>query len=174
MVCFFSFLGFLSLTYFSWFFLVLFYFTWYWGYYPPPSRTQWSPVCNIFTVYHRMALLEKSLFLLNFSLHQLVLVLVGPSILIPTYCPRYDPTSCQWSVETVLPSPRFHAGVTRVGGLVFIIGGFRDDDMFDRATGVTGTSSRAPSHIKMSLHKKSSLVPSGFTDGPVSAETVAL
>ena len=44
----------------------------------------------------------------------------------------------RWSVETHVPTPRFHAGVTRVGGTIFIIGGFLDDDMFDRATGVTG------------------------------------
>ena len=48
----------------------------------------------------------------------------------------------QWSVETCLPTPRFHAGVTRVGSMVFIMGGFLDDDMFDRATGVTGMRSR--------------------------------
>ena len=44
----------------------------------------------------------------------------------------------RWSVETIVPTPRFHAGVTRVGGTIYIIGGFLDDDMFDRATGVTG------------------------------------
>ena len=48
----------------------------------------------------------------------------------------------RWSVETCVPTPRFHAGVTRVGGTIFIIGGFLDDDMFDRATGVTGSASQ--------------------------------
>ena len=53
--------------------------------------------------------------------------------------PRYDMVADRWSVETNVPTPRFHAGVTRVGGTIFIIGGFLDDDMFDRATGVTGS-----------------------------------
>ena len=48
----------------------------------------------------------------------------------------------RWSVETMVPTPRFHAGVTRVGGTIYIIGGFLDDDMFDRATGVTGSEDR--------------------------------
>jgi len=50
---------------------------------------------------------------------------------------RYDVLADMWSVETSLPTPRFHAGVTKVGGKLFVIGGFLDDDMFDRATGVT-------------------------------------
>ena len=56
-----------------------------------------------------------------------------------TIASRYDMVADRWSVETIVPTPRFHAGVTRVGGTVYIIGGFLDDDMFDRATGVTGT-----------------------------------
>ena len=56
--------------------------------------------------------------------------------------PRYDMVADRWSVETSVPTPRFHAGVTRVGGTIFIIGGFLDDDMFDRATGVTGSEDR--------------------------------
>eukprot|EP00092_Neocalanus_flemingeri_P004041 GFUD01004350.1.p1 GENE.GFUD01004350.1~~GFUD01004350.1.p1 ORF type:complete len:633 (+),score=147.40 GFUD01004350.1:208-2106(+) len=50
---------------------------------------------------------------------------------------RYDVLSDRWTVETIVPTPRFHAGVTKVGGELFIIGGFLDDDMFDRASGVT-------------------------------------
>jgi len=50
---------------------------------------------------------------------------------------RYDVLADRWAVETTVPTPRFHAGVTKVGGKLFIIGGFLDDDMFDRATGVT-------------------------------------
>jgi hypothetical protein len=57
---------------------------------------------------------------------------------------RYDMTTDRWTVETALPTPRFHAGITRVGGTVYIIGGFLDDDMFDRATGVTGESPSQP------------------------------
>lgn len=48
---------------------------------------------------------------------------------------RYDLLADTWTVETNLPCPRFHAGVTKVGNKIFVIGGFRDDDMLDRATG---------------------------------------
>jgi len=48
---------------------------------------------------------------------------------------RYDILADTWTVETRLPCPRFHAGVTKVGSRIFVIGGFRDDDMLDRATG---------------------------------------
>jgi len=57
-------------------------------------------------------------------------------ILIPEV-DRYDVLADRWTVETTVPTPRFHAGVTKVGGKLFVIGGFLDDDMFDRATGVT-------------------------------------
>jgi len=50
---------------------------------------------------------------------------------------RYDPLEDRWTVETNIPTPRFHSSVTKVGGKVYIIGGFLDDDMFERATGVT-------------------------------------
>ena len=43
-----------------------------------------------------------------------------------------------WTVETSLPIPRYHAGVTKVAGKMFVIGGFLEDEMLDRATRVTG------------------------------------
>ena len=37
-------------------------------------------------------------------------------------------------METSLPTPRYHAGVTKVAGKLFIIGGFvQTDEMMDRA-----------------------------------------
>jgi len=51
---------------------------------------------------------------------------------------RYDPASDMWTVETSLPLPRYHAGVTKVAGKMFVIGGFLEsDEMMDRATRVT-------------------------------------
>ncbi|XP_023326536.1 kelch-like protein 34 [Eurytemora carolleeae] len=47
---------------------------------------------------------------------------------------KYNLASDTWSVETVLPSPRYNAGVTTVGGKIYIIGGFTDQDMLDRGT----------------------------------------
>jgi len=47
---------------------------------------------------------------------------------------RYDMKSDTWSVETVLTTPRYNAGVTLVNGKIYIIGGFLDQEMMDRAT----------------------------------------
>ena len=51
---------------------------------------------------------------------------------------RYDVSADIWTVETVLPKPRYHAAVTKVAGKIFVIGGFLDDEMIDRAIRVTG------------------------------------
>ena len=51
---------------------------------------------------------------------------------------RYDMMADIWTVETSLPIPRYHAGVTKVAGKMFVIGGFLEDEMLDRATRVTG------------------------------------
>ena len=51
---------------------------------------------------------------------------------------RYDLLADLWTVETLLPTPRYHAGVTKVAGKIFVIGGFLDDEMIDRAIKVTG------------------------------------
>ena len=53
---------------------------------------------------------------------------------------RYDVLADIWTVETILPKPRYHCGVTKVAGKIFIIGGFLDDEMIDRAIRVTGES----------------------------------
>ena len=50
--------------------------------------------------------------------------------------------SDMWTVETSLPTPRYHAGVTKVAGKMFIIGGFLEDQMLDRATLGTRDSTR--------------------------------
>jgi len=50
---------------------------------------------------------------------------------------RYDVSADIWTVETILPKPRYHCGVTKVAGKLFIIGGFLDDEMIDRAIRVT-------------------------------------
>ena len=51
---------------------------------------------------------------------------------------RYDMETDRWTVETGLPIPRYHAGVTKVAGKMFVIGGFLEDQMMDRSTRVTG------------------------------------
>ena len=51
---------------------------------------------------------------------------------------RYDRQADIWTVETLLPTPRYHAGLTKVAGKIFVIGGFLDDEMIDRAIKVTG------------------------------------
>ena len=51
---------------------------------------------------------------------------------------RYDLQADIWTVETLLPTPRYHAGLTKVAGKIFVIGGFLDDEMIDRAIKVTG------------------------------------
>lgn len=48
---------------------------------------------------------------------------------------RYDLTTDSWSVEAVLPAPRYNAGVTLVGSKIYMIGGFVDEDQVDRGTG---------------------------------------
>ena len=47
---------------------------------------------------------------------------------------RYDILGDIWTVETVLPSLRYNAGVTLVGGKIFVIGGFVDAELMDRGT----------------------------------------
>ncbi len=48
----------------------------------------------------------------------------------------YDPESNGWTVETAVPTPRYHAGITLVGERLFVVGGLRDSGGFsDRATG---------------------------------------
>jgi len=48
---------------------------------------------------------------------------------------RYDLVTGSWSVEAVLPSPRYNAGITLVGSKIYVIGGFADEDQVDRGTG---------------------------------------
>ena len=49
---------------------------------------------------------------------------------------KYDTTADSWSVETVVPTPRYHAGVALVNNKIYIVGGFLSDSTFDRATGI--------------------------------------
>ncbi len=43
----------------------------------------------------------------------------------------YDLASDTWTVETRLPTPRYHAGMAIVGDRLYVIGGFRSDGLFD-------------------------------------------
>ena len=48
----------------------------------------------------------------------------------------YDFGTDTWSVETRIPTPRFHAGFVIVGDKLYVIGGCHSDSLFDRATGM--------------------------------------
>ena len=48
----------------------------------------------------------------------------------------YDICRDTWSVETKIPTPRYHSGVALVQGKLYVMGGFHSDQqLFDRATG---------------------------------------
>jgi hypothetical protein len=47
----------------------------------------------------------------------------------------YDFASDVWTVETRIPTPRYHAGMVIVADKLYVIGGFHSDSLFDnRAT----------------------------------------
>ena len=65
---------------------------------------------------------------------------VGPSRSLIETIDVYDVERDAWSVETTVPTPRFHAGFVIVKGKLYIIGGFHSDtSLFDRATGKRGS-----------------------------------
>lgn len=47
----------------------------------------------------------------------------------------YDLATDTWSVETRIPTPRFHAGFVIVENKLYVIGGCHSDNLFDRASG---------------------------------------
>ena len=48
----------------------------------------------------------------------------------------YDIRRDTWTVETKIPTPRYHSGVALVQGKLYVMGGFHSDQqLFDRATG---------------------------------------
>ena len=48
----------------------------------------------------------------------------------------YDIRRDVWSIETKIPTPRYHSGVAMVQGKLYVMGGFHSDQqLFDRATG---------------------------------------
>ena len=48
----------------------------------------------------------------------------------------YDVHRDVWTVETKIPTPRYHSGVAIVQGKLYVMGGFHSDQqLFDRATG---------------------------------------
>jgi len=49
---------------------------------------------------------------------------------------RLDAVTNSWTVETVIPTPRFHAGVSLIKNKIYIVGGFLSDNIFDKATGI--------------------------------------
>ena len=48
----------------------------------------------------------------------------------------YDLLTNSWSVVTNIPTPRYHAGIINKGPILYIIGGFLSDSIFDRASGI--------------------------------------
>ncbi|KAG1681677.1 Kelch-like protein 13 [Nymphon striatum] len=48
----------------------------------------------------------------------------------------YDIIKDVWTVETFLPTPRYHAGIALVNGVIHITGGFLGDATFDRGSSV--------------------------------------
>ena len=48
----------------------------------------------------------------------------------------YDIRRDTWTIETKIPTPRYHSGVALVQGKLYVMGGFHSDQqLFDRATG---------------------------------------
>ena len=41
----------------------------------------------------------------------------------------------RWETVTVVPAPRYHAGIVSIHKRIYFIGGFHSDSLFDRATG---------------------------------------
>lgn len=48
----------------------------------------------------------------------------------------YDIAGDEWSTETKVPTPRYHAGIVIIDNLIYVMGGFHSDATFDRASGV--------------------------------------
>ncbi|CAM1308491.1 Uncharacterised protein g4868 [Pycnogonum litorale] len=48
----------------------------------------------------------------------------------------YDVKQNEWTVVTKVPTPRYHAGIVTVEGVIYVMGGFHSDATFDRASGV--------------------------------------
>ena len=68
----------------------------------------------------------------------------------------YDICRDSWSVETKIPTPRYHSGVALVQGKLYVMGGFHSDQqLFDRAT---GTLSIFKSGMRLLYDLKSFLV----------------
>ncbi|XP_046680622.1 kelch-like protein 26 [Homalodisca vitripennis] len=59
----------------------------------------------------------------------------GNRVLVDTI-DRYDADSDSWHTVTHVPTPRYHAGIVTVNSIIYFIGGFHSDAMFDRATAV--------------------------------------
>lgn len=47
----------------------------------------------------------------------------------------YNVAEDTWETVTVVPTPRYHAGIVSVQSKIYFIGGFHNDALFDRATG---------------------------------------
>ncbi|CAD7091014.1 unnamed protein product [Hermetia illucens] len=48
----------------------------------------------------------------------------------------YDITKNTWSIETTIPTPRYHAGIVVLNGVIYITGGLHSDSMLDRASSI--------------------------------------
>lgn len=42
----------------------------------------------------------------------------------------YDVNSKEWQIVTLIPTPKYHAGITSIGDRIYIVGGFCTDDIF--------------------------------------------
>lgn len=58
----------------------------------------------------------------------------GGRILVDTI-DTYHVSEDRWETITVVPAPRYHAGIVSVHSKIYFIGGFHSDALFDRATG---------------------------------------
>lgn len=58
----------------------------------------------------------------------------GSRVLVDTI-DAYNVTEDRWETITVVPAPRYHAGIVSVHPKIYFIGGFHSDALFDRATG---------------------------------------
>lgn len=72
----------------------------------------------------------------------------GGRILVDTIDIYHVPEN-RWETVTVVPTPRYHAGIVSIRKKIYFIGGFHNDSLFDRATG-----ERNVGHLQIINNKK--------------------
>ncbi|XP_054267106.1 kelch-like protein 26 isoform X2 [Macrosteles quadrilineatus] len=96
------------------------------------DEDRWESRANMLTprVDHAMLVVNGSLYVCGGWYEDLD---TGNRVLVDTI-DRYDVHNDTWHTITHVPTPRYHAGIVTVKNLIYFIGGFHSDAMFDRAT----------------------------------------